>query len=69
MDHGIVCKIRTAPKHMPRQFNLNECFFHIFFKSFETDETFHWGQALDVPTGEMVAWLQNPFCSTQELYF
>lgn len=50
---------------MPTQFDLNECFFHIPFKSFDnTDETFHWGQARDAPTGEMVAWLQNLFCST-----
>lgn len=65
MDHGSLYKIRTAPKHMPTQFDLNECFFHIPFKSFDnTDETFHWGQARDAPTGEMVAWLQNLFCST-----
>ena len=36
MDQGSLYKIRTAPKHMPMQFDLNERFFHILFKSFET---------------------------------
>lgn len=36
MDQGSLYKIRTAPKHMSAQFDLNECFCQILLKSSET---------------------------------
>lgn len=36
MGQGSLYKIRTAPKHMSAQFDLNECFCQILLKSFET---------------------------------
>lgn len=57
MDQGSVYKIRTAQKHMPRQFILNECFFHILFKSFETrTKHFIGGRSWMLPLGR---WLHG----------